>query len=285
MTTKRNPGLIIAPTVLLDLDEATYHADGLCPEKSLSSSMAKLILQPAGPARLREQLDNPAPRKRAFDFGTAAHEKILGRGQPVIGIDGNRNATAVKAEIAAAEAEGFLVLKRAEVAAVDAMAEAILRHQLAADLLTAGEGKPEVSMFGVDDQTGRWLRGRLDFLHSDGLIVDYKTAQSASPRDFERAAWTFGYHIQAAHYLGLAVALDLVASDAEYWLIVQEKTPPFLPAVYRLDSELLEEGARQVRRAIDLWDRCQTLDDWPGFPSAPQTVTAPRWATTEGDDL
>lgn len=275
---------ITAPTAIFDLPEDAYHADGLCPEPSLSSSMAKLILQPAGPARLREQLDNPPPRKRVFDFGSAAHGKILGRGQPIVGIDGNRNATAVRAEIAAAEAEGFLVLKPAEVDIIDAMAEAILNHQLAADLLTAGKGKPEVSLFGVDDQTGRWLRGRLDFLHSDGLVVDYKTAQSADPHSFARSAWTYGYHIQAAHYIQLAVQLDLVANDVDYWLIAQEKTPPYLPAVRRLDTELLAEGARQVRRAIDLWDQCQTLDEWPGFPNTPETVTAPRWATLGGDN-
>lgn len=275
---------ITAPTVLWDLPEEVYHADRLCPEPSLSSTMAKTILQPAGPARLRELLDNPPPRKKVFDFGSAAHEKVLGRGQPVVGIDGNRNAAAVKAEIAAAEAEGFLVLKPAEVQAVDAMAEAILAHPLAAELLTSGGGKPEVSMFGIDDQTGRWLRGRLDFLHSRELVVDFKSGQSASPHDFGRAAWSFGYHIQAAHYLRLAVALDLVEPGADYWLIVQEKAPPYLPAVYRLDVALLADGHARVRRAIDLWDRCLELADWPGFPTTPQTITAPAWATTEGED-
>ena len=93
---------ITEPTVLFDLDDATYHADRLCPERTLSSTMAKAILQPAGPARLRELLDNPPPRKKVFDFGSAAHEKVLGRGQPVVGIDGNRNATAVKLRLALA---------------------------------------------------------------------------------------------------------------------------------------------------------------------------------------
>lgn len=114
--------------------------------------------------------------------------------------------------------------------------------------------------------------------------MDFKTTQSADPHSFARSAWTYGYHIQAAHYIQLAVQLDLVAPDVDYWLIVQEKTPPYLPAVRRLDTELLAEGARQVRRAIDLWDACQALDEWPGFPNLPETVSAPRWANLGEED-
>lgn len=272
------------PAALYDLDEDAYHADGLCPEPSLSSTMAKTILQPAGPARLREVMLNGQARKKEWDFGTAAHEKILNRGQPVIAIDGNRNANAVKAAIAEAEAEGYLVLKSAEVAAVDQMAEAILANPLAAELLTDAAGRPEVSMFGTDEATGRWLRGRLDFLHSRQLVVDFKTAVSVNPDDFTRSAWSFGYYTQAAHYLRLALSLDLVDDHADYLLIAQEKKAPYLVHVYRLDAELLAAGHEQIRRAIDLWDRCMALDDWPGFPPTITTLSAPKWADlTEGD--
>ena len=276
---------ITKPTALLDLDEGEYHADKLCPEPSLSSTMAKTILQPAGPARLRSALDSPPARKKVWDFGSAAHERILDRGQPTVAIDGNRNAKAVKDQIASAEAKGYLVLKPEELAAVERMAAAILDHPLAAELLTAGVGKPEVSMFNADERTGRWTRGRLDFLHSRDLIVDYKTAQSINPNRFEKAAYDFGYHIQAAHYLRQAVALDLVDAHADYLLIAQEKTAPYLVHVYRFDQELLLHGTSQVDRAIALWDQCLTLDDWPAFPPTPTELSAPRWANlTEGDD-
>lgn len=273
---------ITEPTVLYDLDEAAYHADQLCPEPSLSSTMAKTILEPGGPARLRSALDSPRESNPNFDFGSAAHEKILGRGQPVVAIDGNRNTKAVKEEVAAAEADGFLVLKSHEVAAVDAMAEAILQHPIAADLLTAGKGNPEVSMFGIDEETGRWMRGRLDFLHSRKLIVDYKTTASANPRDFERSSWNFGYHVQAAHYqYNLARQLDLVDDDCAYVLIAQEKKAPFLPVVYQLDPGLLDYGRERAREAIDLWDRCLTLDEWPGIEPIIHTLSIPRWAVSD----
>ena len=276
---------ITEPVALYDLDEVEYHADRLLPERSLSSTMAKTIISPGGPARLREIMLNGQPRKPEWDFGSAAHQRILGRGQPVIAIEGDRRKKDVRDAITKAETAGSLVVKPEELESIERMAAAILDHPLAAELLTAGQGKPEVSMFGLDQATGRWLRGRLDFLHSRQLIVDYKTTASANPGDFERSAWNFGYHIQAAHYLNLAYALDLVDPGAEYLLVAQEKRPPYLPHVYRISDELLDHGHRDVARAVALWDRCMSLDDWPGLPHEPTTLTPPRWATlTERED-
>lgn len=277
--------MITEPCFVLDMDEATYHADP-CPDASLSSTMAKTLLTPGGPARVRHQLDHPREATNPiFNFGHAAHEKALGRGAPIKVIDGNRNTKDVKAAISEAEAAGFTVLKPEDAERVEAMADAILANALVADLLTTAHGQPEVSMFGIDPDTGRWLRGRLDFLASRSLVVDYKTAGiSVDTASWTRQSWTYGYHIQAAHYLSLAVGLDLVDPDAEFWFIAQEKTAPHLCGVFRLDPDLLAEGHAQVRRAIDLWDRCLTTNEWPGLPTQVQTIRRPRWATTEEED-
>ncbi len=276
--------MLTEPTVLFDLDEATYHADGLCPEPSLSSTMAKTILKPGGPALLRAKRDTPPEKRRVFDFGSAAHAKVLGRGQDVQIVPGNRATKKVREAVSEAEAAGFLVLKPEEGEQLDGMTEALLSHPLASELLTTGAGSPEVSMFGVDELTGRWLRGRLDFLHSRQLIVDYKTTAAADPENFANSSWRFGYHVQAAHYIELAKQLDLVDDDCGYLLIAQEKQAPYLVSVHEFDPALLDHGANQVRAAIDLWDRCLTLDDWPGLTPTIHTLTAPRWAHIEGDN-
>lgn len=274
---------ITAPTVLWDLPEEVYHADRLCPEPSLSSTMAKMIVGDAGPARVRQMSAEPV-RKAAWDFGSAVHERVLNRGQAVIGIDGDRRTRAVKEAVEEAEAAGFMVLKPAEVEVIDRMTDALLANPLAAELLTAGAGRPEVSMFAPDEQTGRWLRGRLDFLHSRECVVDFKTTAATSGREFAQQAVRLGYHIQAAHYLPLAVLLDLVDPDAEYLIVAQEKTAPYEVQVRRVPPELLAIGAAQVRKAIDLFDRCLTLDDWPGYAPVVVDIPTPAWLT-EGEDL
>lgn len=271
------------PSVIYDLDEDTYHADGLCPEPSLSSTMAKTILQPAGPARLREVMRNGSPRKPEFSFGSAAHSRILGRGQEVVALDGDARTKAYKEAKAAAEAEGKLPLKSADVEAIDRMADAILNHQLAAELLTAGQGLPEVSMFGIDEQTGRWGRGRIDFLHSRSVVVDYKTTRSVDDHQFARSAWDFGYWTQAAHYIRLGQQLDLLDDDPTWLLVAQEKTAPYLVRVFEFRDEELDFGHAQIRRAFDLWDRCLTTGEWPAYPQTSTILTAPSWADLNGD--
>jgi len=271
------------PSVVYDLDEEIYHADGLCPEPSLSSTMAKTILQPAGPARLREVLRNGSPRKPEFDFGSAAHSRILGRGQEIVALDGDARTKAYKEAKAAAEAEGKLALKSADVEAIDRMADAILDHELAAELLTAGQGLPEVSMFGIDEQTGRWGRGRIDFLHSRNMVVDYKTTRSVDGHQFARSAWEFGYWTQAAHYIRLGQQLDLLDDDPTWLLVAQEKTAPYLVRVFEFRDEELDYGHAQIRRAFDLWDRCLTTGEWPAYPQIPTILTAPSWADLNGE--
>ena len=240
--------------------------------------MAKIILQPAGPARLREVLRNGSPRKPEFDFGSAAHSRILGRGQEVVALDGDARTKAYKEAKAAAEEEGKLPLKSADVEAIDRMADAILDHELAAELLTAGQGLPEVSMFGIDEQTGRWGRGRIDFLHSRSTVVDYKTTRSVDDHQFARSAWEFGYWTQAAHYIRLGQQLDLLDDDPTWLLVAQEKTAPYLVRVFEFRDEELDHGHAQIRRAFDLWDQCLTAGEWPGYPQTPTILAAPSWA-------
>lgn len=270
-------------TVLYDLPEHIYHADRLPVGPSLSSTMAKTLLRAGGPARLRHLLDTPPARSRAYDFGTAAHARILGRGQETTVIDGDRRTKAVREQIADAEASGLIVLRPEEQQAITDMAEALLRHPVAGELLTAGAGRPEVSMLARDARTGRWTRGRIDFLAGRQLIVDYKTGVDASPHAFERAAWRYGYHVQAAHYLRLARQLQLVEDEAAYLLIVQEKSAPYLPAVYQLDEPLLEHGLAEVERAITAWDEALALGEWPGIAPGPHLLRLPDWATTTTD--
>lgn len=266
------------PSVVYDLDEEIYHADGLCPEPSLSSTMAKIILQPAGPARLREVMRNGSPRKREFDFGSAAHSRILGRGQEIVALEGDARTKAYREAKSAAEAEGKLALKSADVEAIDRMSEAILDHELAAELLTAGQGLPEVSMFGIDEQTGRWGRGRIDFLHSRSVVVDYKTTRSVDDHAFSRSAWEYGYWTQAAHYIRFGQQIDLLDDDPAWLLVAQEKTAPYLVRVFEFRDEELDYGHAQIRRAFDLWDRCLTTGEWPAYPQTSTILTAPSWA-------
>lgn len=273
---------ITEPCVVPDMPEAEYHADP-CAEPSLSSTMAKTIVSgEAGPARLREVMAHGEEHKAVFDFGSAAHEKVLGRGAGVEVLDfPNWMTKAAKQARDEVRKAGRTPVLAKDAAQVDAMAEAILSNPVAGELFTRGRGAPELSMFTVDEVTGRWQRGRLDFLADRHTIVDFKTTgQSAERRAWVKHSWDFGYHLQAADYLDMAISLDLVDEDAVFLHVVQETKAPYLLATYQVSGEQLAEGRRLMRRALDLWDRCLTLDEWPGLPQEVQLSSVPAWVAS-----
>lgn len=255
-----------------DMPEIEYHSDS-----AFSQSQAKTIL--ASPAKYRHQLDHPRPPKREFDYGHAAHHKVLGVGLDLVVVDAEDWRTKAAREAAdQARAEGKVPLLRREVEKVDAMAFALDDHREASRVL-GQPGQPEVSLFWEDERTGVACRGRVDQLAvtPGGLVnVDYKTATDASPNGFARKAAEYGYPVQAAAYEdGL---FHIVGERAPCILIAQEKEPPYLVGVYRFDDADLDQGLDRWRDALDLLVKCRTEDHWPGYPDTITALDLPRWA-------
>lgn len=263
---------------IYDLPEDDYHA-----RAELSASMAKVLIQPGGPAKLRHQLDTPRVEKKAFDFGHAAHQLVLGTGAPIreipasiLASNGAVSTQAAKAFVAEARAEGAVPLKPAEVAQVEAMAAALEANRDAVAALRMDGARCEVSALATDPATGAGLRCRFDVVATAG-VTDYKTAVNAEPGRFARRTMLdLGYHVQAAHYLDMARTLGLVAEDAVFRFVAQEKTEPYLVAVVTVSDAYLALGRRDMRRAIDLWVECNATGAWPGYP--PSIAEPPAWA-------
>jgi PDDEXK-like domain of unknown function (DUF3799) len=279
----REPGIY-------DLTEAEYLAD-----PALSASGAKLLLK--APAKFLEARLHPVKPKKVYDFGHLAHLKLLGIGPEIVPLDPNVHglkkdgtladspkATAAwqKAE-AEARARGAIPVSIEEVEKANLMAAAVRDHPLAGQLFV--EGRPEVSLFATDPKSGQLLRGRLDWLIMSSpwrtfstrtVIVEYKTAEDASKDSWKWNSYKYGYHISAAWYLELLALLD-IDTEAEILHVVQEKTPPYLVAVYDMNCDLLLEGRKRMREAINIWLDCKSTDVWPGYPSEIQTVGLP-WA-------
>lgn len=288
MTTTVEPA-VNAPALGLheDLSNEAYHAD----TTSLSSSGARKLLPPSCPAKFRWEQDNPQPPKKTFDYGNAAHAKVLGRGANLVLVDHDTwNTKAAKAEVAAVRAEGGIPLKRHEIEMVDAMADAIRRHPLAAALLEPAYGAPEQSGFWIDGPTGIRRRVRFDWLpsiQSGRLIIpDYKTAADASNDAFQKALDNYGYNQQAAWYEEAAIALDLGGQDTELLFIVQEKEPPYLVNVVGIDFFAREIGRAKNRAAIETFAQCMSSGHWPGYADHnPNYLALPGWAENRDKEI
>lgn len=255
------------PGIYEGIPDADYHAG--TEEPSLSVSGAKQLLD--SPARFTYQQEH-RPRKKVFDFGHAAHAKVLGVGLEVVSVpaelcakNGARSTAEARAFMAEAEAAGKVVLKPDEIAVVDAMAAALEDNRDAMALLR--EGTPEQSVYWRDPETRLLLRGRADWTTTVGgqpVIVDYKTCSNAKPSEFRWEAGRFGYPMQDSWY---REGFEAVTGTPHGFLfLAQEKEPPYLSSVVELDEDAREIGAQRNGVARRLFAECMTTGTWPAYP-------------------
>lgn len=288
MTTIAEPA-VEAPALGLhtDLSNESYHAD----KTSLSSSGARKLLPPSCPAKFRYEQDNPQPASKTFDYGNAAHKKVLGNGPELAVIEYDTwNTKDAKLAVAEARERGAIPLKRHEMDMVDAMAAEIRRHPLAAALLDPAYGAPEQSGFWIDGPTGIRRRVRFDWLpsiQSGRLIIpDYKTAADASEEAMEKDIAKHGYNQQADWYEDGARALGLGGDDAEMLLIVQEKKPPYLVNVIGFEFFSRAIGRAKNRAAIEKFAECTASGHWPGFADHnPNYLALPGYAENRDKEI
>jgi len=246
------------PGIYADIPEADYHRD----PDSLSQSGAKLILK--APALYRHEQEHPT-YKAAWDYGSAAHALVLGKGIESIYVApfDNWQTKQAQTERRIAHDEGLSPILPADWQQVCEMADVLSSHSLAMELLAMGDA--EVSAFCEDEATGVMRRARFDFL-APRIVVDYKSAISVNPLDL---AGRYGvvkklsYDMQAAWYLD--IARDLGLPIEEFAFIFQMKEPPYLVTVAVLRDSDLHEARDRNRRALERFRDCTESGLWPGF--------------------
>ena len=259
-----------APQIIEALSDLDYHSS-----PALSASGAKLILR--SPAHYRWAMDHPTTTA-TFNLGHAVHSLVLGSGRPLVLLECDTyRAKCDQLERDVALAEGQIPLTRPEWQQVRAMADAVLSHPLAAALFT--DGRPELSLFTTDPETGVELRTRPDWIGR--TIVDLKTTINANPADFDRIAWTYHYEMQSAWYLDEVARAGIMPDDDRLLFVNVEKSPPYLVSVTELDAEALRIGRTRNREAIDMFARCLATDEWPGYPAVEHLVPLPTYAATQ----
>ena len=142
-------------------------------------------------------------------------------------------------------------------------------------------GKPEVSAFWTDEETGVECRCRPDFVNSvrDNavLLLDVKTFSSASPNEFRRQVARKRYDVQAAFYSdgyekasGMEVlGFIFLAVETEY---------PFAANAFMLDEESLDAGRTKYRKNLRTYAECMRTNTWPGYSTGIDIIRLPSWA-------
>lgn len=264
----RRPRVVDAPGVY-DMPSDDYHRDPV-PGGSLSTSWAKKLLPPSCPALFDYERRHGQPRKKVWDFGTAAHAEVLGTGPELVVVEAeNWRTDKAQSERDDAYADGAIPLLPHEYAQIMAMAAALHRHPIAGRLFAAGTGLAEQSLFWRDTPTGVMRRSRLDWLPIVGdrrlIVPDYKSARAIDMAALSKAMNDFGNHMQGAAYLDGIKALGIDAEPA-FVNVYQAKTPPYLVHVVEVDALALTIGRDLNRRALDIYAECTAADRWPAYP-------------------
>lgn len=282
--------VITDPGAYDHLDEETYHRDPV-PTGSLSSSGARKLLAPYTPAHFHYQRTHPEPAGKARELGSAAHGRVLGIGAEIVEVpfpDWKKGDAQKAAK--EARAAGKIPLLTKQVEQVDAMAAALQDHPMARALLEPRSGRPEVSLFALDEETEVMRRARVDFLPDPDeqgrvIIVDYKTTIKAHPMSVTKSVHDFGYYQQDAWYRDVVAALGLSPyADPVMVFIFQEKDPPYLVNCVQLEPDAVEWGRTRNRKAIDVFRQCTEDDYWPGYPPNITSVGLPGYADKQLND-
>lgn len=261
-----------------DLTIEQYHALADVSKSQLDT----LDLSPAIFYARHRDPKRPAPAAKSGQLeGNLAHCAVL---EPeeferryVVGPDLNRNTKAWK-EFVAENADRIAIQS-------DQYETSIRQAVSVRALPEIGEalqnGKPEVSAFWTDEETGVLSRCRPDWVNDCGdagvILLDLKTYSIASPHEFRKQVARKRYDVQAAFYSdGYAAAsarpvlgFVFVAVETEY---------PFAANAFMLDEESLESGRQKYRKNLRTYAECERTNTWPGYSTGIDVIRLPSWA-------
>lgn len=273
-------------TVVYGMDNAEYHAlpdVGSSGLKTFRRSPLHYWSAYRDPARERRE---PTPLMR---IGTAWHAAIF---EPEKfeaeyieipeGLD--RRTKEGKALWAEIEASGREPLSASGMAQIRAMAQASRAHPVVRVIMDQPDGVGEASMFWTDAESGVRCKIRPDYhvppcaMFPDGLILDGKSIDDASPDAFARNAWNAEHYIQAGLYCEGAQQVWRTNRPPVFAWLVQERDAPHAVAVYSAADDLIEYGRRQIRPLLRNLAECERSGQWPGYPQTVQPLALPVWA-------
>lgn len=282
-----------------------YHADRLRPEPTLSSTLARTILSQsprhAWTAHPRLNPAHESKNSKVFDFGRAAHRTILGAGgdyavipEDLLSANGALSTKEAKAWVAEQREAGVTPIKQDDADKLEAMA-GVMAAALREIGLTLDPARSELTALAPVE--GVWCRAMIDNAPvapvplgglPTRLMLDFKTTENASPEACVNSVRSYGYDVQAAHYLETWRAAT--GEERTFLFLFQEKTAPFEVCAVRLLSnpghseDWMLTARDKARTARRLWADCLASGDWPGYRREVHEIGAPAWHNTRWDE-
>jgi hypothetical protein len=248
-----------------------------------AASFSGLTRLAQSPAHYKDYLLNPPKPTASMAFGTAVHSAVLEegleKGKVVCAPDVDKRTKAGKSEWEAFQAahQDSIIVSVEDFEAIKEIKRALSKHETASSLLNPNKGISEVSALWNDPVSGVLCKCRADRIRSDGIIIDIKTTQNASAREFQKSIGTFKYHWQSAFYLD---GFSLLLGDklSQFVHIAIESEPPYGIGVFVLDDVSLTRARSDITFLLALYSICEKENRWPNYPDEIQNISIPSWA-------
>lgn len=251
------------------MDDATYHADLLRPEPTMSSGLLRVFLRSPLHAWYAHPRLNPSRKpfhSNFMDLGSLAHALVLGSGAEIHVVEADSWRGAAGTARREARSKNAIAVLAKDLPPARRLAEKT------AEFLDAAGLTHERRAAGLVEQTllwrdpsGAWCRCKPDLLLRDErLIVDLKTtSKSAGPEGFRASARQYGYDWQAAFY---SMGFKALFGELPRFLFVAVETEePYVAAVHSYSQELINNRISAISAALADWQQCLTTNNWPGY--------------------
>ncbi len=256
-----------ASTLSFDESNDAYHADTAWWSKS---QLWDLISQ--GPAffharHLARSVQPYAPGE-ALKKGTLVHEWAEHGGEawwsrvvviPDDALSATGRRTKKTEEFLASQPANAILLKQEEADAYRRQFEAIEANGIFGEL-TAATLAREFSVRWHDPGTGLGLKCRPDAATPD-VLWDIKTTRDPNPlKTFWKSVFSYGYDLQAVHYLAGAEAAGL--SVRKFVFLVTSTVPPYACHAVTLPQRVLDRAVRRRQFTLNDLHARLTFDHW-----------------------
>lgn len=283
--------------IIPDLSIEAYHDLGNIQKHGVNAVFSKSQLAMMDcPAKFKfKYIDGGVDdEKDYFNVGNAVHTLAL---EPDLfhsrfyllpeGVRRDKRTDAYKQHLDAAQSRK--IITASDFIDIKGMAAGLAGNKKAMLLLNA-KGMIEPSIFWTDPESGLKMRCRPDFLRDDGLIVDLKTAQSAEPSDFARAAFDCHYDMSVGMTVDGVTRLTGTRPDNYVFLAVEKKAPYIVEAYDSFtpwDADdmskftYFDAGSYRYRAAVNKLSECIKSGIWGGYSDKINPLFVPRYAMSQ----
>lgn len=149
-------------------------------------------------------------------------------------------------------------------------------------LLKCG-GLVEHELYWRDNEFDIDCKAKLDVfiqpnnVFKNGVIVDIKTTQDATPDVFTRSIDKYGYYNQAAFYCNAVKQIYNTVDLPMFIIIAMEKTSPYEINFFELDNKSIKFGIRENKQLMSKYKECLTTGNYHGYEDKINSISLPAY--------